>query len=224
MTKTPIALLLLLWTLFCSTAIASEESSVEEDGLQVKITRHVDSVVVNHQDSPVTIRRNQDIHNTIVPEFARTSRKCPPFCIQPMILAPGVETIGEREMLDYLEQLSDGDDSIMVIDSRTPRWLEEGTIPGSINIPYKQLTKHNSETNIVDILVKRFDVKNKGRLFNFKNAKTLVLFCNGPWCGQAPTNIRALLKMGYPPDKLKYYRGGMQMWELFGLTTVRPKS
>ena len=141
-----------------------------------------------------------------------------------MVLADGVETIGEREMLDYLEQLTEGDDSILVIDSRTPRWLERGTIPGSVNIPYKQLTGHNSEDNIIDILVDRFDVSYTNKLFNFKHAKTLVLFCNGPWCGQAPTNIRALLKLGYPPAKLKYYRGGMQMWELFSLTTVTPQS
>ena len=60
------------------------------------------------------------------------------------------------------------------------------------------------------------------RLFSFKRAKTLVFFCNGPWCGQSPTNIRVLLKHGYPPHKLKYYRGGMQMWESLGLTTIKP--
>ena len=27
---------------------------------------------------------------------------------------------------------------------------------------------------------------------------------------------------GYPGDKIKYYRGGMQMWQLWGLTTVVP--
>ena len=205
-------------------ALADEQSDESNDGLRVKISRHVDSVRVKHEGRALIIQRNQDIHNTIHPDFARTSRKCPPFCIQPMILAPGVETVGEREMLDYLSQMSDGDDSILVIDSRTPRWLNKGTIPGSVNIPYKRLTKSNSEANIVGILVNQFDVKREDRLFNFKQAKTLVLFCNGPWCGQAPTNIRALLKMGYPPEKLKYYRGGMQMWELFGLTTVRPPS
>ena len=47
-------------------------------------------------------------------------------CIQPISLAPGVETIGENEMIDYLEQMSAGDDSILVIDSRTPNWVERG--------------------------------------------------------------------------------------------------
>jgi rhodanese-related sulfurtransferase len=44
------------------------------------------------------------------------------------------------------------------------------------------------------------------------------LFCNGAWCGQSPASIRALLTMGYPQSKIKYYRGGMNDWKLLGLT------
>ena len=58
--------------------------------------------------------------------------------------------------------------------------------------------------------------------FDFSQAKTLVLFCNGPWCGQSPNNIKGLLKIGYPASKIKWYRGGMQEWESLGLTTVKP--
>jgi len=50
----------------------------------------------------------------------------------------------------------------------------------------------------------------------------LLLYCNGPWCGQSPTNIRTLLTLGYPAHKIKWYRGGMQAWESLGLTTVKP--
>ena len=53
-------------------------------------------------------------------------------------------------------------------------------------------------------------------------AKTLILFCNGAWCGQSPTNLRALMDLGYPAHKLKWYRGGMQAWEQLGFTTVNP--
>ena len=34
----------------------------------------------------------------------------------------------------------------------------------------------------------------------------------------------SLLKMGYPPEKLKYYRGGMQAWTSLGLTVVGDKA
>ena len=58
--------------------------------------------------------------------------------------------------------------------------------------------------------------------WDFSNAKQLILWCNGPWCGQSPRAIKALLSMGYPAEKLYYYRGGMQMWQSLGLTTVLP--
>jgi hypothetical protein len=33
-----------------------------------------------------------------------------------------------------------------------------------------------------------------------------------------------LLSHGYPPEKVYYYRGGMQMWKVLGLTVVMPGS
>ena len=59
------------------------------------------SVEVVHKGEKVVIQRNQYQANTVNPAFAKTSRKCPPFCIQPTSLAPGVETIGEDEVLRY---------------------------------------------------------------------------------------------------------------------------
>lgn len=201
----------------------AEEQAATSTGPAVKITRDMDHVTVMHNGKPFNIVRNQDTKATINPAFAKTSRKCPPFCVQPMKLAPGVETIGTREMLDYLKQRSDGNDSILVIDSRTRPWVKRGTIPGSINIPYKTLSlKHNEAENIEQILEEEFGVLNDGTFHDFSYAKTLVLFCNGMWCGQAPTNIKTLLRLGYPPHKLKWYRGGMQVWELLGLSTVKP--
>lgn len=50
--------------------------------------------------------------------------------------------------------------------------------------------------------------------WDFSSAKDVVVFCNGPACDQSPRAITALLAAGYPAEKLFYYRGGMQMWEL----------
>ena len=91
-------------------------------GDPVGITPNLMSVTVMHNGAATEIVRNQDNANTVNPAFAKTSRKCPPFCIQPSSLAPGVETIGEREIIAYAKQMSDGDDSIVVVDSRTPNW------------------------------------------------------------------------------------------------------
>ena len=192
-------------------------------GLDVNITATMPSVEVMHNGQKVAIQRNQNQDNNINPAFGKTSRKCPPFCIQPGELAPGVDTIGELEVLHYLKKMSDGDKSIMVIDSRTPDWAAKGTIPGAVNIPWDKLNIGKSDPiTVQEILEKQLGAKQSEGFWNFSNAKTLVMFCNGSWCGQSPTNIRGLLKIGYPADKIKWYRGGMQDWEMLGLTTVKP--
>ena len=55
-----------------------------------------------------------------MPAFAKTSRPCLPFCMPPMSLAPGVETLGGLEVLDEASKMSAGDSSIILADSRTP--------------------------------------------------------------------------------------------------------
>lgn len=190
--------------------------------VDVRITPDLEYLDVTHNGKPVRIMRNQDPEHTVDPGYARTSRKCPPFCVQPIQIAEGVETIGELELLDYLKRAQQGDD-VLVIDSRTPDWVKNGTIPGSINIPWTTLspTAGADPFKIADILQKQFGVRNQEGLWDFTDAKTLVLFCNGMWCGQSPTNIRTLLSFGYPASKLKWYRGGMQAWEILGFTIVK---
>jgi len=188
----------------------------------VGITPSLSSVEVIHNGKPVTIERNQDNKNTIVEDYALTSRPCPPFCIRPIKLAPGVETIGELEMLDYLIAAGKPGSDILVIDSRTPDWVAKGTIPGTVNIPWTLLKEDTSNPiTIAGILQDRFGALDEDPFWNFSNAKTLVLFCNGMWCGQSPRNIETLLKYGYPAHKIKWYRGGMQNWQALGLTTVK---
>jgi rhodanese-related sulfurtransferase len=212
--------------LLTSTALIfglSTTALIAED-LKVKITAELASVDVMHNGKKVTIQRNQNNDNNVNPAFAKTSRNCPPFCINPMTTAPGVETLGEIEVLDYLKKMSDGDKSILVIDSRTPDWVERGTIPGAVNIPWTKLNigKGADPLSIAEIVTEKFHAKElEDDKFDYTNAKTLVMFCNGMWCGQSPNNIRTLLKMGYPAEKIKWYRGGMQNWENLGLTTVK---
>ena len=84
-------------------------------GKPVGIVKDMMDVAVKHNGKTVKISRNQDNSNTVNPAFAKTSRPCPPFCIQPAILAPGVETIAEREVIDYIAKMSGGDSSILVV-------------------------------------------------------------------------------------------------------------
>lgn len=189
----------------------------------VGITSTLMSVDVEHQGREIRIERNQDNAATIHPDFALTSRPCPPFCVQPMQLAPGVETIGELEVLAVLEQITAGDDSLVLIDSRTPDWVARGMIPGAINVPWTALNPSRSDPlTIADLLETQFGAMQTDGFWDFSQAKTLVLYCNGMWCGQSPTNIKTLLRLGYPAHKLKWYRGGMQAWQTVGLTTTTP--
>jgi rhodanese-related sulfurtransferase len=193
-------------------------------GQPVNITKEVSSVEVLSNGKPVLIERSQDPFNLLDPDYTLTSRPCPPYCIQPMQLAPGVETIGELEMLDYLKRLGK-DPGVLVIDSRDSDWPQRsGIIPGAIVLPWEELhPAHADPEKIADILTFRFGAVLQGGLWNFENAKTLVLYCNGPWCGQSPTNIKQLLALGYPAHKIKWYRGGMQDWKMLGLTTIPPQ-
>jgi rhodanese-related sulfurtransferase len=192
--------------------------------LAVGITRSMDKFEGTLNGEPVTIMRNQDRSNTVTPAFAKTSRRCPPFCIQPQSLGDGIETIGEIELISYIKRMSEGDDSVLLIDSRTPDWVAKGTIPGAVNVPWDVLnpSRGADPISVVDVLTETFGARELEGLWDFSQAKTLVMFCNGAWCGQSPNNIRNLQRFGYPAHKIKWYRGGMQSWEMLGLTTVKP--
>ena len=169
-----------------TTSLAIAADAVSAD-LAVGITRSMDKFEGEINGEKITIMRDQNQSNTVTPAFAKTSRKCPPFCIQPMQMPQGVETIGELEMLDYLKRAAEGDDSILIIDSRGPDWIKRGTIPGSMNIHFRRLSLRSAnETDIATLLSGQFGAQRTEEFWNFRDAKTLVLFCNGAWCGQSP--------------------------------------
>jgi rhodanese-related sulfurtransferase len=215
--------------------------------LDVKLTDYLAYLEVEHSGEQVRIQRIQDTNNVLQDDFAKTSRKCPPFCIQPMTAAPGVSTVGEAEIFRFMErELADG--SGMIVDARTPSWYQKGTIPGSVNIPFTEFVGDVNAAETVSTLeqlggVQRGEVSWVTRSFeklmatfglfgsdqktdswDFSDAKQVVFWCNGPWCGQSPRAIEGLLSHGYPPEKVYYYRGGMQMWKVLGLTVVMPES
>ena len=121
--------------------VHAEEEAGPAGDIQVKITRtspYVDIKV--EKGKTLRIQRNQDAENRIKDSFSKTSRKCPPFCIQPRSLGSCVGTIGERQMLPYLNKKGEGDDSILVVDSRGADRVGRGSIPGAVNIHWKKLT------------------------------------------------------------------------------------
>lgn len=181
----------------------------------VEITKGMPYVKVKDNGKTVKIERIQKEDSYLENTFALTSRPSPPFFIEPFSVSEEVETYGELEVLDFISNKKG-----IFIDARLANWYKRSAIPSSVNIPFK-LFLNESKTRTK--LLKKFGGKHKDDEWDFSKAKTLLFYCNGAWCGQSPTAINALIELGYPEEKMKYYRGGMQSWQLVGLTTIVPK-
>ncbi len=190
---------------------------------EVWITQELPFVELEVGQEFFVIERDQDNLAVVPADFAKTSRPCPPFCVQPMTVAEGVNTVGELELIAFLEDVVQAGDGYL-IDSRTPRWYEAGTIPGSINIPFNLLSADAQNPFLAPLLKQLGGAQTDSGDWTFDNAPELTMFCNGSWCGQSPRAIRNLLSVGYPAEKLHYYRGGMQNWLILGLNVVIPES
>jgi len=195
----------------CSTSIFAEGTSKF-----VPISKGVKSIEMNLNGEKFTLMRNQKAGNIISELYNTTNRGAP----QPMIIAPGVETVGELEFIEYMKK-AQKDDSIAIIDSRKPGWNAKLRIPGSINVTF---TNFKEKDTAIEMMEDEMGVVESDGKLDFTNAKTIVLYCNGYWCGQTPAMVKrskySLLQMGYPVEKIKYYRGGMQAWTSLGFTVI----
>ena len=175
----------------------------------VAITKGRASVTVPTRNGPVIISRIQDTEHEISGYWAQTSRPCPKSCIQPIRPVEGIVPIAELELLDML-----CDPRAIVVDSRTLDWFEGGSIPGAVNIPFPEITDRLDELGC----------SRTADGWDFDTVGNVALFCNGPWCGQSPTAIRRMIEAGFPADHISYYRGGMQVWRMLGLSVLVPQN
>lgn len=173
----------------------------------VAITPDMPMVAVETDNGVVEIKRIQDTENRISGKWAKTSRSCPNFCVQPIIPAPGVTPIGELELLEFLK-----DPDVVVVDGRVERDFATGAIPGAVNVPYTQAADRLHELGCEP----DFD----GFICDGEDVKSVALYCNGPWCAQSPTAARRMIEAGFPAEKIYYYRPGMQGWRMLGLTVT----
>ncbi len=227
---------------FLSMAAGLFLCAASAQALEVNIREGLPYVSVMHEGKEVKIQRIQDQDHLLTGGFAKTSRKCPPFCIQPTQVAPGVATVGELEVLAFIEKKLNKGKGVL-IDARTPSWYKKSTIPGSINIPFTRfgddqddaartaalarlgVTRKTSSSLLDDAMASLQGIMGNGSgssEWDFSKAKEITLWCNGMWCGQSPHAIQALLDLGYPAEKIYYYRGGMQDWKILGLTVIVP--
>ncbi len=171
------------------------------------------------------------INNETIWEGNYASRDVPERCkatvvktvgqIRPLIIHPEVATFGELEVLEFVEKMQK-DKNLLLIDSRKQDLYEYRTIPSAYSMPYPYITKaHLFPKEFKESLAKLGVRKIKG-VYDFTKAKTIVLFCNGSWCGQSPSMIKSLIYLGYPATKIKWYRGGMNDWLVLSMTSTHP--
>lgn len=105
--------------IFGSFPVAVVGAAAEGDPYPVKITKDVPYLDLTHLHEGKTVRlqRDQDVGAQIDFDYAYVARPCLPFCIQPMQLQGGIETVGVLEVIDYLCRINAGDDFVLVIDT-----------------------------------------------------------------------------------------------------------
>ena len=210
---------LLVGLVALSLVTLNGESTAKE--YKVKISENLPYVDVDVMGEPVRIDRIQDTKHRLRNSYTKTSRPCPPFCVQPFEPIKGVETYGEIELLNFLKNEVSNNTGVLV-DARLPKWYKEGTIPGAINLPFSILNPKTSKEYLEKVLPV-LGVEKKDGKWDFSNAQKLVIFDNGPWCQQGVRAIEHLIELGYPKDKIKYYRGGMQYWQILGFKVLNSK-
>ncbi len=191
---------------------------VKKIDLVVNITEDIPYITTTNSGKEIRVDRIQDTNNRLTDDYSKTSRPCPPFCIQPTKVADGVKNIAELELLKFMQNEVPKGRGV-VIDARLKSWFKIETIPSAINIPFTAIENgsRNDVKKIFQILGMK--IKEDGD-WDFTNAKKLAIFCNGMWCEQSRHLINAMIAHGYPEDKMLYYRDGFQGWKLLGLTTV----
>jgi len=199
-------------------------------------TQHTDR---NGKEKKIHIEREIDpkcldlpVTNQMIWEGAYADAAVPEACkamfvttvgqIQPMKLHPEVETYGEMEVMKFIKHMQERDD-MLLIDTRMENWYHYRTIPGAVNISHLDISKAALFPKAFQKALKTLGVTRKNGIYDFSHAKTIVLFCNGAWCSQSPQMIKYLIKLGYPPKKIKWYRGGMHSWLTLGMTSTRGK-
>jgi len=190
------------------------------DGKQYHIEREISPKCYDVPITPAAIWEG-DFAGKDVPSACKATYVQTVGVIYPLQLKEGVETFAELEVLRFIDEMQKRED-YMLVDSRGEDWFESETIPGATNLWFAVLKDPKVFAEEFDEMLQQVGAtKRKDGTYDFKDAKTLLLFCNGPWCGQSPVAILEFMKLGYPVEKLKWYRSGLHGWKSLSLTTTR---
>lgn len=112
-----------------------------------------------------------------------------------MVLAPGMRTVGELEVIEHLRAGG------ACVDCRQPEDFAARSLPGAVNVPHQRMLEPGLRPD---------------------PGRPTVVFCNGPQCTESPQAVTQVLEAGYPAGALLYYRGGIHDWMTLGLPLEPP--
>ena len=219
-------------SLVLTTTVYAEKTTFQSEGVSVQMVDalgHIKHMIVK-RDIPDECRK-VPINNTMVWTGNYANDKVPDTCkstyvhttgnLLPMQLHEEIDTYGELVVLAFIKHMQK-DDSMLLVDGRKQEWYDYRTIPGAVNLPFHHFKERKSFEFEFEHALRILGVKiNEDESLEFDNVKTIAIFCNGPWCSQSVAMIKALLDIGYPAVKIKWYRGGIQTWLAAGMTTTR---
>jgi len=223
---------IIIISFLCTSLIMAENEGFEYEGIHIKTINasgKLENLLVK-RDIPAACKKIP-INNMMVWTGNYAHEKVPQACkstyvhttgkLLPIHLHEEIDTYGELEVLAFMKHMQ-SDDSMMLIDGRKQEWYDYRTIPGAINMPFHHFKERESFEFEFEHALRILGVKiSEDDTLNFSKAKTIVIFCNGPWCSQSVAMITALLDIGYPAEKIKWYRGGLQTWLAAGMTSTR---
>ena len=117
--------------------------------------------------------------------------------------------VSTEEVRKILEETS-----ATVFDARPFKEYAISHIPGAVNVSAKPG---------VSMSLYISDVAEIGRVLKGSKAATIVLYCNGPFCGKSKRLAAELLDAGY--TNVRRYQLGIPVWRaLGGLTQIQPEA
>ena len=157
-----------------------------------------------------------------VPDECKKTFICTTGKILPIKMDEDIETYGVLEVLSFIKEMQKDKNKVLV-DARKEPWYEYRTIPGAVNMPFYYFRDRAFYKDEFAYAMRYLGgVKDEEGEYEFEHPKTIVVFCNGPWCSLSSEFVKALEEEGFPIENIKWFRGGMQAWLLANMTSTRP--
>ena len=218
---------------------------VQENGVIIR-DKDNKKIHVQRELSPLCTTKMINPKALFSDEFA--GRRVPDICkktfvtkigvLQPMSLGKGIKTVGELEVLLHIKSVDKNPKEYILLDTRTKNWFKQMKIPLAVNLPFNEINYlEESDEDDFDTfdefkvyqqqlkkLLGLLNIKETKEGLDFSTAKLLMVYCNGTWCSQSPNAIYRLINLGYPREKILWYRGGMQDWLIYDYTVIKGNS